>query len=638
MQRNGKKRMIIQGKRDGAAALSVKNAGKALLLLATGIVLGTFLLTLAYMLPVNEENRQNSYAVLDREGWYPRTSVISPGEHFGDFYPDVLDNSSDRIMLSTAMDSSAGNPLVRAMESYSEYAGNYNYYWHGYVTILRPLFLLFDFSELRIVNGICQILLVGVLVCLIGREKSIRHALAFLTSYLLLEPRTVAMGLQYTWIFYIAFGGLLVLLLKRNYFEENSRYVYFFVAAGMLTSYFDLLTYPLFTWGFPLVWWIMMGEQERKAIGWVKSVILSGFAWIFGYAGMWAAKWRIATIVLKRDIIEVAVDEVFLRSGMAETGADHLAARWNAIGINWRHYEYKIYGILLAGWLFWWLFCSVRKKWNKSSKGYAFFLIGISGIVWYFVLSNHTTIHHFFTHRIYGVSIAAFLAILLESMEHFGENEKRSWKNRAVLLGMMSLSAAAAFFCAMLAREEVFVKNDDTGGFQRQQVSRMAEMEIVPSADIIKSINIGIECESRAGRYEVKVWKGDHLKYENILPLEDCEGGYYHSLTTWWALKRGEPYRITIEAVGADAPAFIWFKEDDNTPLLELGDLSIDGSAAGGQMLAGIRYMSRDPVPGKRRLFLTLTWFGVFMAAIYAGSGTKTGGLCAGGGHRNFER
>ncbi len=91
-------------------------------------------------------------------------------------------------MLYTATDTTEGNPFVRVMNSYSEYRGAYSYYWHGYVCTLRLLLLMFDYSELRILNGICQFLLVLLLAVIIGKEKGMRYMFMLATSYFLLSP------------------------------------------------------------------------------------------------------------------------------------------------------------------------------------------------------------------------------------------------------------------------------------------------------------------------------------------------------------------------------------------------------------------------------------------------------------------
>lgn len=82
--------------------------GKSILLLLAGALLGTLLLMLVYRLPVNIENRDTSYALIETEGWYPRASVtaLSLDAYFHSYLPDVLDDSTDRIMLYTALDTS----------------------------------------------------------------------------------------------------------------------------------------------------------------------------------------------------------------------------------------------------------------------------------------------------------------------------------------------------------------------------------------------------------------------------------------------------------------------------------------------------------------------------------------------------
>lgn len=618
---NGEESVAERNRRDAAVVFG-KTIGKGIVVLAAGILLGTLLLTLAYMIPVNPENKVVSYQIIEKEGSYPRITVVSPGQYFESFYPDVLDNFTDRIMLSTALDSTEGNPLVRAMESYSDYIGSYNHYWHGYVAILRPLLFVLDFSDLRTLNGAFQLLIVALLIWVIGREKGIRYVLSFLTSYLLLNPRTVAMGLQYTWIFYIAYGGTLVLLSKRDFFAQKNRLLYFFIVLGMFTCYLDMLTYPLLTWGFPLVWWIVTEKGERKVLDWVKCVVCSGIAWIVGYAGIWAAKWWIATLVLKKDVFATAMKEIFYCSGTAETKADNLAARWNAIYVNWRHYAYKIYMVILVGWLLWWIVYSLRKRWNKSSKSYALFLIGISSIVWYIVLSSHTTIHHFFTHRIYGVSIAAFLAILLESVREVKREDKLSGRGRAGICGLIAASVVLACFCSLFAKEGILITNG-TGNFHKMRMEKALETEIVPTIDTIEKIYLGLECNSLEGRYEVKLWEGDKLKYQNTFLLENRVESNYQRLTTWWVLKHGKTYRMTVEAIGTDAPVYAWLTEEGDMPLLELGELSVDGKKTGGQFLMGLHYLDRHYVPKERQVFLILTWIGIFMAAGYTLWGTK---------------
>ena len=331
--------------------------GKSVLLIITGAVVGTILLTIAYALPVNMENRDASYETLEQEGWYPRATVTSRSldTYFHSYYPDVLDDSTDKIMLYTAMDDSIGSPLTRAMDSYSDYVGSYSRYWHGYVVLLRVIFLFLNYTELRVVNGACQLFLVLILATIVGRKKGVPYVLMLATSYILLSSIAMPLGLQFSWVFYIAYFGTLILLLKTDFFEKNRRYIYFFMVLGMFTSYFDLLTYPLATWGLPLIWWIVMTEREERESFWTGRVVFSGFSWIVGYAGMWCMKWVLATLILGRNIFRSATLEASLWSGLQKTKEAALSGRLQVIHVNWKHYEYKVYGVILAAWLIWWV-------------------------------------------------------------------------------------------------------------------------------------------------------------------------------------------------------------------------------------------------------------------------------------------
>lgn len=371
---------------------------KCALLLLGGSILGTLLLTLAFLVPVNEENAAASYQILNDEGWYPAAPILTQSldAYFHSYLPGVLDNGTDSIMLHTAMDTSEGNPLTRAMNMYCTYLHiNYSRYWHGYVAILRPLLYFFDFSEIRILNCLGQLLVLMLLTVLIVRKRGWVYGLLMLTSYFLLMPVAMPLSLQFTWVFYIAAVSCLVLLKKQEYFENEQRYLYLFLVIGMLTSYFDLLTYPLFTWGFPITWLLVMSRPESSGVERIKKVVFSGLSWIAGYGIMWGLKWIYASLILGKEIFSDAVNEVFVLSGAGSGKEQGFMSRMEAIYTNWKHYEYSIYFLVLALWLAWIIIRSIRKGFKPTANTYAFLLIGCSSIVWYFFLSYHTTVHHF---------------------------------------------------------------------------------------------------------------------------------------------------------------------------------------------------------------------------------------------------
>lgn len=612
----------------------MKNAarviGKGVLLILAGVFAGTLLLVLAYMLPVNTENRDYSYETLEMEGWYPRASVSSQAwdTYFHSYLPDVLDGSSEKVMLYMAMDDSKGSPLYRAMESYNQYIGSYSYYWHGYVAVLRPLFLLFNYTELRIANSICQFLLVLALAFLIGREKGIRYVLMFATSYILLSTLALSMSLMFTWMFYISYIGTLILLTKRKFFAQKQRYLYWFMILGMLASYFDLMTYPLATWGIPLIWWITMDREDKKELVWVKQVVTSGIAWIAGYVLLWFMKWVLATIVLGQNVIETAMNEVFFRSGTSEGHEYALSARLEAIYSNWKHYEYKIYVILLAIWLIWWI-CQTfyHGGWKRDARRYAYLLTGISSIVYYFVVANQTAGHHFFAYRNFSVSVLAFLAIVLCSTSQVSKVKKVPIKKRLAVCGVLLAAVILSIPLTLLAREDILAIN---GSVEFTQIPMNGgdyfEVDFTPTFDEIKGFSLGLESESDKGYCELTLWDDDELKYQGTFWLVDFDGNL-QSVEARWKLDRRKTYRMTLEVNDTVKPIYIWVTENRAMPLVEYGELSMNNQAVEGQLLTSIIYWTL-PTSRKIRFFIAMTWLGVLLACGYAlRSKTKKGEL-----------
>lgn len=183
-------------------------------------------------------------------------------------------------------------------------------------------------------------------------------------------------------------------------------------------EFLDLLTYPLYTWAFPLLLLILLSEDGQKALNYVKTVVVSGLGWILGYAGMWFGKWALAGWIVHRNVIQEAWKEVLFRSGSEESL--NLIARLEALYDNWKHYEYPLYTALLAIWLTWFIYKSLNGKTQivRQEKNGAYLLITLSSFVWYFVLANHTLGHHFLHIVSGGWQLQAFYSCSAEALSY----------------------------------------------------------------------------------------------------------------------------------------------------------------------------------------------------------------------------
>lgn len=579
-----------------------------LAMIVAGVLLGAILITLAYCIPVNQTNAQKSIDSLEGEGWYPSATQLksSLDTYFHSYLPGVLDGATDGLMLEKATRQIEGNPLWEAMNM-----EGYTYYWHGYVVILRVLLLFMDYEQFRFLNCILQLLMMFFVAHFIWEKKGQRYALALLTSYFLMMPMAMFLSLQFSWIFYIAMALSLLICYRHTWFTEK-RIPYIFVIAGMLTSFLDLLTYPLYTWAFPLLLLILLSEDGQKALNYVKTVVVSGLGWILGYAGMWFGKWALAGWIVHRNVIQEAWDEVMFRSGSDE--ALNLFDRLVALYRNWKHYEYPLYAALLAIWLTWFIYKSLNGKTQivRQEKNGAYLLITLSSFVWYFVLANHTLGHHFFTYRIWGVAITGILFLFCGSIAICKDN--CSGRDRIYTFCKWGILCILAVMLTLTAREDVSVLN---GNVEYQEIElpkgEQIEEEFLPSFPRVKNFAMGIRTESVKGQCIIEIRDDEKTLYELNWKLAELADTEYVQVPVDWNFKRDSNYRIVIHLEENEGPVYLRFTKDNVNPMLELGVAKIGGDIISGQLTSGIVYSYR-PLSKYTLLFLTISWLGLLTA------------------------
>lgn len=581
---------------------------KVLAMIVAGVLLGAILITLAYCIPVNQTNAQKSIDSLEGEGWYPSATQLksSLDTYFHSYLPGVLDGATDGLMLEKATRQIEGNPLWEAMNM-----EGYTYYWHGYVVILRVLLLFMDYEQFRFLNCILQLMMMFFVAHFIWEKKGQRYALALLTSYFLMMPMAMFLSLQFSWIFYIAMALSLLICYRHTWFTEK-RIPYIFVIAGMLTSFLDLLIYPLYTWAFPLLLLILLSEDGQKALNYVKTVVVSGLCWILGYAGMWFGKWALAGWIVHRNVIQEAWKEVLFRSGSEESL--NLIARLEALYDNWKHYEYPLYTALLAIWLTWFIYKSLNGKTQivRQEKNGAYLLITLSSFVWYFVLANHTLGHHFFTYRIWGVAITGILFLFCGSIAICKDN--CSGRDRIYTFCKWGILCILAVMLTLTAREDVSVLN---GNVEYQEIElpkgEQIEEEFFPSFPRVKNFAMGIRTESVKGQCIIEIRDDEKTLYELNWKLAELADTEYVQVPVDWNFKRDSNYRIVIHLEENEGPVYLRFTKDNVNPMLELGVAKIGGDIISGQLTSGIVYSYR-PLSKYTLLFLTISWLGLLTA------------------------
>lgn len=395
-------------------------------------ILGLLSLTAVYCINENSifNNIQKSIALYEYEGVYPQWAK---GKNF-----TKLDNWTDTIMLSMASFSSK-HPLEDALLSkyYRKTSTNptksliemtknkefkksfnlveYSRYWHGYLIFLKPMLSLFTVSEIRIMNFFIQFLLFVCVLLKLSQLINKEFAFIFAFSIYLLNPISIGMSFQFSTIYYISLVSIFILLHRLH--NENSSLIKHFFVLGASVSYFDFLTYPMFSLCSSLALCVLLVGSEKKSIKNINLMMVCSIcSWCVGYATMWIGKWIFVSIFTSRSIFyEIYKSILFRINGSiswVEKGevsfGDVIIAQFSNIDKNSLIIALVFASIMIA-------YALYNKRFYMRENKHIILplmLISFIPIIWYCLLKNHSYIHAWFTYRGLASSLFCFMSIV----------------------------------------------------------------------------------------------------------------------------------------------------------------------------------------------------------------------------------
>lgn len=393
---------------------------------------GFFLMLLVSLCPVEsiEKNVTLSAYTLEKEGEWPYIESINGMQQ--------KDNFTDALMLTVAANDRKNGIMDQALSceflmkgSEDPYHSFYMYYnrpgepkddfvtvaypryWHGYLVVLKPLLMFFRYYQIRKIFLITQILLVLAVILGMIRRKLYRYIAAFVLSVVLLSPLVIAQSLQFSWIYYVMLIACIILLFFSQRWKREESFFIFFAAIGCMTSFIDLLTAPLLTLGFPLIFYLCMNGQENAYQALIKTCRLV-LCWGIGYAGMWAGKWIIASVFTDHNVITSAIEALKLRTSLADIYGkpllytDILRKNWGFISESpiW-----PVCAMIMAAGL-----CAAcfQKRFRQIGTAVCSYgVLIVIPLIWFYLAGNHTELHAYFAHRIYVVSFFAGMSLFL---------------------------------------------------------------------------------------------------------------------------------------------------------------------------------------------------------------------------------
>lgn len=360
----------------------------------------------------------------------------------------MQDEFTDLLIINTAMNKGKEENerlLVRAFENsrFSEESGNqflslehtledenlyhnaeYARYWHGNQTMIRPLLLIFNLEEIRYLFYIIMFLLLIVATINIAKNLNGIYATAFIFAMMAVCFFIIPSSLQYISVFAIT---LITIILVNIFYKmkKQNLYPYLFFIIGGCTAFFDLLTAPILTLGLPLLFVVLFENQEKCDIKQaILQIVKLSILWCISYASIFFAKWVIASIILKRNVITVAINTIIFRANGNKT---YPTTRLGAIQENFGYLNNRVVTTLFIIIMVVWGIAMVKnkKKLKEMKIVIPLLLVALYPYIWYFTFAGHSMIHAYYTYRAQAIAVLGILFSMIQVTKIGG---KEKWK------------------------------------------------------------------------------------------------------------------------------------------------------------------------------------------------------------------
>lgn len=350
-----------------------------------------------------------------------------------------MDGGTDQLILSNCMADESQPPFFYMLD-----VKDYARYWHGYLVPVRPLLCLMTYKHIKYISMILCFLLLCLVYEKVTKRLNRGVGAALVISLCMGNIIVIPLCLQYMSMYYITVIAILLYCLAAERGRPDNGL--FFLTVGSVTNFLDFLTSPLNSLGMLLVTAYFIYVKETPEDGTGKRILFlfrNSVAWVCGYGFTWLAKWCIASVVLRRNVILEALDMILFRTaGNEEYPTDRLGTIRVNLGFMLPKGAVAVLGALVICWAGILILSFVRGRmtdrrtsdgnrlqrgggkqretgfpWccegKKTIVGYLpVLLVAAYPFIWYLVLSNHSQIHSYFTYRTLETSVFAVLAFM----------------------------------------------------------------------------------------------------------------------------------------------------------------------------------------------------------------------------------
>ncbi len=395
------------------------------------VFLYLFFMAAVYLIPDRfiSANVESALGVIKAEGAYPH--------YFFDYPFGQADNNTDKEMYLNLLKDDGVSVLQAAM------VPRYSHYWHGYAVFLRPMSVFLSITNIRYLNMV--VLIVFLCLCFwkiaqrINAATAVTFILGLIASFCWLAP----FNMQYFSVTILTLIFSMAVLLAHQYKRLRNAYV-LFLCFGTLTNFFDFLTFPILTLGYPLILLLLLRKQDSDARTFVSETLFllaCSASWCAGYGLTFVAKGVFGTLFTGTNVLWAIADNGLFRiNGALPEGYSTGVSAWMALRYNISaFFNFRTISLFACSLLC--LSAAVFRR-RDTLKGWTASLpllgAALFPYVWYAVLANHSIMHCYFTYKAQAAAFFGVCAYLISLVDFSGRAMKLRAPNAA---GNASLKA-----------------------------------------------------------------------------------------------------------------------------------------------------------------------------------------------------
>ncbi len=335
-----------------------------------------------------------------------RKDYISGITEKEDITPSIKIGADSRFIDEKTGDVSHTKELYQLV-NYKDIKESHEYarYWHGYMILLRPLLLVFNISQIRLLFSIILIVFSLILIYSIYKKIDLITSIIFLLGLFGCSIFIVGQSLSEIPVFLVALITSIIILKKK----DIDKYIGIILFInGSIIGCTDLFTTPLISLLLPLTLYFLVSKKKSNKDS-LKKYLLLCVLWGIGYIVTWVSKWVLLDLIYNRGVIKQSLYQAQVRS-IKETIPYYKAL---ARVISYYSRTNLIITFLIPA-LSMYIYARVnKKKVNKKDSIclLPFIINAIIPFIWFFIIRNHSILHPFFSYKLMMIFIINILLI-----------------------------------------------------------------------------------------------------------------------------------------------------------------------------------------------------------------------------------